>query len=155
MNINLAAIILAALPFTAVDKTSPDTEVRHITGKYLSETLQKGLTPDAVYSQVLLAKHSGYQLHVTARGKSGQAEIHDDWNDNIFILDGECSFIVGGVAGDAKEREPGERRGTAITGGSTMAMHTGDYLFVPPGTPHQMIMAPGQHVKFIGFKTHK
>jgi glyoxylate utilization-related uncharacterized protein len=155
MNINLAAIVLAALPFTAVDKTAPDTAVRHITGKYLSETLQKGLTPDAVYSQVLLAKHSGYQIHVTARGKSGQAEIHDDWSDNIFILDGECSFILGGTAVDAKEREPGERRGTTITGGSTMAMKAGDYLFVPPGTPHQMIMGTGQHVKFIGFKTHK
>ena len=38
MNITLAAIVLAALPFTMVDKTGPDTAVRHLTGKDQSTT---------------------------------------------------------------------------------------------------------------------
>jgi mannose-6-phosphate isomerase-like protein (cupin superfamily) len=155
MNMTLAAIVLAALPFSVVDKTGPDTAVRHLTGKELGETIQKGMTPEALYSQVLLAKHESYQIHITARDKSGVVEIHDNWSDHIFIQEGEASFVVGGVAVDAKVTAPGERRGTAIKGGTTMVVRPGDYLFIPPGTPHQMIVKPGQQAKFIGFRTHK
>ena len=155
MNISLAAIVLAALPFTVVDKTGPDTAVRHLTGKELGATIQKGMTPDALYSQVLLAKHDGYEIHITARDKSGKAEIHENWSDHIFIQEGQASFILGGVAVDAKETAPGEKRGTSIKGGITKVMLPGDYLFVPPGTPHQMILKPGQRVQFIGLRTHK
>ena len=155
MNMTLAAIVLAALPFSAVDKTGPDTAVRHLTGKEIGGTLQKGMTPDALYSQVLLAKHAAYEIHITVRDKSGLAEIHENWSDHIFIQDGEASFIIGGIAVDAKTTAPGERRGTSIKGGSTMVMRPGDYLFIPPGTPHQMVMKPGQRVTFIGLRTHK
>src|ERR1700744_5407096 len=100
MNMTLAATVLAALPFTAVDKTTTDTTFRHLAGKELRETIQKGMTPDALYSQVLLAKHDTYQIHMTARDKSGGAEIHDNWSDHIFIEEGEASFVIGGVAVD-------------------------------------------------------
>ena len=155
MNITLAAIVLAALPFTMVDKTGPDTAVRHLTGKDLSTTLQKGMTPGALYSQVLLAKHDSYEIHITSRDKSGKAEIHENWSDHIFIQEGEASFVIGGVALDAKDTAPGEKRGRSIKGGTTMIMLPGDYLFIPPGTPHQMLMKPGQRVTFIGLRTPK
>ena len=155
MHMTLAAIVLAALPSTMVDKTGPDTAVRHITGKEIGETLQKGMTPDALYSQVRLAKRDAYEIHITTRDKSGMAEIHENWSDHIFIKEGEASFIIGGTVPDAKVREPGEKRGTAIIGGRIMAVRVGDYLFIPPGMPHQMIMKPGQRATFIGFRTHK
>ena len=155
MQMTLAAMVLAALPFTVVDKTGPDSVVRHFSGKELGETIQKGMTPDALYSQVLLAKHDAYQIHITARDKSGLAEIHEDWSDHIFIQEGEASFIIGGIAVDARVTAPGERRGTAIRGGTTMIVRPGDYLFIPPGTPHQMIVKAGQQARFIGFRTQK
>jgi mannose-6-phosphate isomerase-like protein (cupin superfamily) len=155
MNMTLAAIVLAALPSTMVDKTGPDTAARLVTGKDIGATLQKGMTPDALFSQVQLAKRDGYEIHITARDKSGLAEIHENWSDHIFIQEGEASFIIGGTVPDAKVREPGEKRGTAIVGGRTMVVRVGDYLFIPPGTPHQMIMKPGQRATFIGFRTRK
>jgi hypothetical protein len=91
----------------------------------------------------------------TIRDKDGQAEVHAGWNDNIFVQEGEASLVTGGTAVNAQDTAPGEKRGTAITGGATMAMHPGDYFFVPAGTPHQMKLAPGQHIKFIAFKTQK
>jgi mannose-6-phosphate isomerase-like protein (cupin superfamily) len=155
MNLTLTAIILAALPFAMVDKTAPDTAARLVTGKEIGETLHKGMTPDALYSQVRLVKRDAYEIHITSRDKSGLAEIHENWSDHIFIKEGEASFIIGGTVPDAKVREPGEMRGTAITGGRTMAVRAGDYLFIPPGTPHQMVMKPGQRATFIGFRTRK
>jgi len=85
----------------------------------------------------------------------GASEVHESWNDNIFIQEGEASFVLGGTATDAKEREPGEQRGSVIDGGTTTAMTVGDYLFIPAGVPHQMIVKPGQRVRFLAFKTHK
>jgi mannose-6-phosphate isomerase-like protein (cupin superfamily) len=155
MPITFAAAFLAALPFTAVEKTAPENAVRHLTGQELTQTMQKGMTPGAFYSQVLLSKHDGYQIINTIRDKDGQAETHQDWNDNIFVQEGEASFVTGGTAKDSKLTAPGEHRGTAISGGMTAPMRAGDYFFVPAGTPHQMIVAPGKRIKFIAFKTHK
>ena len=72
MNMTLAAIVLAALSPSVVDKTGPDTSVRHLAGKELGETIRKGMTSNASYSQVLLAKHDSYQIHITARDKNGE-----------------------------------------------------------------------------------
>ena len=160
----LAGFVLASLtvaaqsakpPFTAVENLSNEKSVRHISGQELGDTLKKGMTPGAFYSQVMLSKHDGYQIINTIRDKDGQAEIHADWNDNLFVQEGEATFVTGGTAVDAKVTAPGEQRGTAIKGGATMTMKAGDYFFVPAGTPHQMKVAPGQRRRFIAFKTHK
>lgn len=145
----------AKTPFTAVENLSPEKSVRHITGQELGDTMKKGMTPGAFYSQILLSKHDGYQIINTIRDKDGQAEIHADWNDNLFVQEGEASFVTSGTAVDAKVTAPGEQRGSAIKGGATMTMKPGDYFFVPAGTPHQMKVAPGQRIRFIAFKTHK
>ena len=160
----IAATILMALPavaqtaktpFTAVENLTPEKSVRHVSGQELSDTMKKGMTPGAFYSQVMLSKHDGYQIINTIRDKDGQAEIHADWNDNLFVQEGEASFVTGGTAVDAKVTAPGEQRGTSIKGGNTMTMKAGDYFFVPAGTPHQMKVGAGQRIRFIAFKTHK
>ncbi|HWY66141.1 MAG TPA: hypothetical protein VNX61_13090 [Rhizomicrobium sp.] len=162
-KIIIAGIVLMSLPvmaqttgpFTSVDKLSAEKAVRHLSGQELGDTMKKGMTPGSFYSQILLSKHDGYQIINTIRDKDGQAEIHADWNDNLFVQEGEASFVTGGTAIDAKVTAPGEQRGTAIKGGATMTMRAGDYFFVPAGTPHQMKVAPGQRIRFIAFKTHK
>ena len=145
----------AKTPFTAVENLSPEKSVRHLSGQELEGTMKKGMTPGAFYSQVMLSKHDGYQIINTIRDKDGQAEIHADWNDNMFVQEGEATFVTGGTAVDAKVTAPGEQRGSAIKGGATMTMKPGDYFFVPAGTPHQMKVAAGQRIRFIAFKTHK
>jgi mannose-6-phosphate isomerase-like protein (cupin superfamily) len=162
-KITIAGIVLMSLPvmaqttgpFTSVDKLSTEKAVRHLSGQELGDTMKKGMTPGSFYSQILLSKHDGYQIINTIRDKDGQAEIHADWNDNLFVQEGEASFVTGGTAVDAKVTAPGEQRGTSIKGGDSMTMRAGDYFFVPAGTPHQMIVAPGKRIRFIAFKTHK
>ena len=145
----------AKAPFTAVENLTSEKAVRHVSGQELGDTMKKGMTPGAFYSQVMLSKHDGYQIINTIRDKDGQAEIHADWNDNLFVQEGEASFVTGGAAVDAKVTAPGEQRGTAIKGGNVMTMRAGDYFFVPAGTPHQMKVGAGQRIRFIAFKTHK
>ena len=160
----IAAAVLAALPaiaqpaktpFTAVENLTSEKAVRHVTGQELGDTLKKGMTPGAFYSQILLSKHDGYQIINTIRDKDGQAEIHADWNDNLFVQEGEATFVTGGTPVEGKVTAPGETRGSSVKGGTRMTMRAGDYFFVPAGTTHQMLVAPGQRIRFIAFKTHK
>jgi len=164
----IAAAVLAALPavaqttapaaktpFTAVENLTSEKAVRHVTGQELGATLKKGMTPGAFYSQIMLSKHDNYQIINTIRDKDGQAEIHADWNDNLFVQEGEATFVTGGTPVDGKITAPGETRGASVKGGTRMTMRAGDYFFVPAGTTHQMLVAQGQRIRFIAFKTHK
>ena len=160
----LAGFVLASLPvmaqtaktpFTAVENLTPEKTVRHVTGQELGDTMKKGMTPGAFYSQIMLSKHDNYQIINTIRDKDGQAEIHADWNDNLFVQEGEATFVTGGTPVEGKVTAPGETRGSSVKGGTRMTMRAGDYFFVPAGTPHQMKVAPGQRIRFIAFKTHK
>ena len=160
----IAAAVLAAIPaiaqtaktpFTAVENLTPEKAVRHVTGQELGDTLKNGMTPGAFYSQIMLSKHDNYQIINTIRDKDGQAEIHADWNDNLFVQEGDATFVTGGTPVEGKVTAPGETRGSSVKGGTRMTMRAGDYFFVPAGTTHQMLVAPGQRIRFIAFKTHK
>jgi mannose-6-phosphate isomerase-like protein (cupin superfamily) len=151
----LAAAVAAAPPFTSLDKTGPETAVRHLTNADLGDVLRKAKKPTDFYAEALISKGAVYKVINTIRDKDGQAEIHADWADHIFVQEGEARFATGGSAVAAQVTAPGEQRGTSIKGGTVMTMKPGEYFFVPAGTPHQMLVAPGQQIKFIAFKTHK
>src|SRR5262249_50698884 len=39
-----------------------------------------------------LLNHKNSQANITIRDKNGQAEVHSDWEDHIFILAGEANL---------------------------------------------------------------
>ena len=110
--------------------------------------------PGNLYSQDLLLNHKNAQANITTREKSGQAEVHADWEDHIFILDGECTMVLGGTAENGKSTGPGETRGDSIKGGKSFPLHAGDYVYIPVNTPHQMILAAGKSIKYAVVKNH-
>src|SRR4051812_10496163 len=121
----------AKTPFTAVESLTPEKSVRHVTGQELEGTLKKGMTPGAFYSQIMLSKHDGYQIINTVRDKDGQAEIHADWNDNLFVQEGEATFVTGGSAGGAQTTPPGGQRGPPLQGGNSHTKRARDHFFLP------------------------
>jgi mannose-6-phosphate isomerase-like protein (cupin superfamily) len=150
-----AAAAIAAPPFTSLDKTGAETSVRHLSNADLGDTLRKSKKPGDFYAEAVISKGTVYKVINTIRDKDGQAEIHADWADHIFVQEGEARFATGGTAVGAAVTAPGEQRGTAIKGGTVAIMKPGDYFFVPAGTPHQMLVPAGGRIKFIAFKTHK
>jgi mannose-6-phosphate isomerase-like protein (cupin superfamily) len=117
---------------------------------------EQKLTPAAggLYSTSLLAQHSNAQAMITAREKSGEAENHLDWEDHIFIQEGEASLTLGGTIQNPRTTAKGEIRGSGISGGKTMMVHAGDYVFVPVNTPHRVVLAPGKSIRYAVVKTH-
>lgn len=104
--------------------------------------------PNGFTSQYMLAEPKSGTAMIASRDKSGLSELHADWIDHIFVREGGATMILGGKIKEPKETGPGEIRGSGVTGGKSFAMRPGDYVYVPAGTVHQMVLAPGQTIRY-------
>lgn len=77
-----------------------------------------------------------YMVHASRREKPGQAEVHNNDADIIYVLDGTATFVTGGTVVDPKNIAPDEIRGFTIEGGETRRLKKGDVIIVPNNTPH-------------------
>ena len=148
----MRCIFIAALIGTTVLATAAMAQDSYMVVPKASQVFKAG--PGGFYSQDLLLNHKNAQANITTRDKSGQAEQHAAWEDHIFILDGECTLVLGGTVEKSNTTGPGETRGEGVKGGKSFAVHAGDYIYVPINTPHQMILAAGKAVKYAVVKTH-
>ena len=85
---------------------------------------------------VLFNHGETYMVHASRREKPGMAEIHTRDADIVYVLDGTATLVTGGTAVDAKVTEPGELRGSSISGGEAHPLKKGDVIIVPAGVPH-------------------
>jgi mannose-6-phosphate isomerase-like protein (cupin superfamily) len=58
------------------------------------------------------------------------ASVHDDLTEVYQFVAGSGTFVTGGTMPDPKDRTAG------ITGGVSQKVQAGDYVILPPGTPH-------------------
>jgi glyoxylate utilization-related uncharacterized protein len=122
--------------------------------QFIPSTQQKLiLDKSGVYSQNILSRRDNGLAMITGREKSGEAERHAAWNDDIFVQAGEATMILGGTIENPREISSGETRGSGITGGKTVVMHAGDYVFVPVNMAHRMILSPGKTIRYAVIKT--
>ena len=86
-----------------------------------------------------------YPQHATMlsfRSRNGEAELHENFADLFYVLEGWATLLTGGTVIGAKTVGPGEVRGAAIEGGKRQELRAGDVAHVPAGVPHQMLV-PG------------
>jgi hypothetical protein len=143
-----------SLPATRVVKTGPENVIRHVKASELVSALNSKKPTDAL-TEVLLSEGERHRVSNTLRDRDGVVEFHDEWYDHIFVQEGEASFLTGGTMVGAVDAAPGEKRAASIHGGTLTAIHAGDYFFVPPHTPHQMLVHHGQKIRFVVFKIRK
>ena len=96
-----------------------------------------------------------FQSHViklSVRTSSGGAEIHAHFDDIFLVTDGTATLITGGQVQHAQTGADGETKGNGIEGGTRQVIHKGDVVHVPAGTPHQLILAPGETYSSIVIK---
>lgn len=97
-----------------------------------------GMTP--------LLQGAGFNAIFFHRERSGLAEVHKKLADFLVVKEGEGAVVVGGTVVAPKESAPGEIRGSGIQGGTRYALAPGDVIYIPANTPHQMIVAEGNHL---------
>ena len=118
--------------------------------KYLSAKQVEGLTdqPGPGAHTAFPVDHENYSVEYAQRSDQGnEPEVHTHWTHYIQVLSGEAALIYGGTVSNARETGPGQIRGTAIVGGTTMTVRAGDFLQIPAGMPHQFT-ATGADKKF-------
>ena len=145
-------IFTAVLIGGAVLATAAMAEDGYMVMPKASQKFKDG--PGGLYSQVLLLDHKNAQANITTRNKNGQVEQHAAWEDHIFVLDGEATFVLGGTIENGKSTGPGETRADSSKGGKSFSVHAGDYVYIPINTPHQMQIAAGKSIRYAVVKTH-
>jgi uncharacterized RmlC-like cupin family protein len=120
----------------------------------------------AKHLQVLAAQGDGsasetlekYPHHYTMlafRQRSGGGELHQNFADIFYILDGHAAVITGGHLVGEKTSGPGEVRGSGVEGGSRQVVKAGDVVHIPAGMAHQMVLADGDSVTYFVVKVEE
>ena len=150
----LAATMLAAPAWAQTSLRSLPAEGF----KYLSAKQVEALTdkPGPGAHTAFPVDHENYYVEYAERSDKGnEPEIHTHWTHYIQVLSGEATLVYGGTVSGAHETGPGQIRGDAIQGGTTMTVHTGDFLQIPAGMPHLFNVAAGGKFRYVVFNTRQ
>jgi quercetin dioxygenase-like cupin family protein len=77
-----------------------------------------------------------FQILTSHRIEPGAVEVHAQYGDIMYVVEGSATIVTGGTVVDGKTTAPGEIRGKSITGGKTNHLVPGDVLVIQAGTPH-------------------
>ena len=88
-----------------------------------------------------LKEYPQHSIMLSVRIRSGIAELHEDFADLFFVLEGRATLVTGGTVADPETAAPGEIRGSTVMGGNRQELRPGDVAHVAAGTPHHMLLA--------------
>jgi mannose-6-phosphate isomerase-like protein (cupin superfamily) len=89
------------------------------------------------------------------RNRDGEAEVHENFADVFYVLDGRATLVTGGTVAGARQVGPGETRGASVEGGVRQELRAGDVAHVPTGVPHQMLVAGDKTVTCLVLKVEE
>jgi mannose-6-phosphate isomerase-like protein (cupin superfamily) len=89
----------------------------------------------------VLKEYPQHAIHLLYRSRGGMAELHENFADLFFVLEGRAALVTGGSVAEPKSIAPGEIRGASVQGGTRQELRAGDVAHVPAGLPHQMVVS--------------
>jgi quercetin dioxygenase-like cupin family protein/beta-galactosidase beta subunit len=136
--------------------TSTPTQFVHYKAadlKTFVDTLKKGET--IKFPSVHRGDHQFQNISHRAKS-SANAELHKNWADLYYVLDGEVTIRYGDRLEGGKEAADGEVRGGEIVGNVTrQKLVAGDVASAPAGVPHFWEVEPGKSVTYLTVKLGK
>ena len=100
----------------------------------------------------VLKEYPQHAIHLLVRSRNGGAELHENFADLFFVIEGHAALVTGGTIADAKTVAPGEIRGSSVEGGVRQDLRAGDVAHVPARLPHQMLVAGDKFVTCLVLK---
>jgi mannose-6-phosphate isomerase-like protein (cupin superfamily) len=94
-------------------------------------------------SGATLGDYTSHAIKLSVRTASGGAEVHAHYDDIFVVTQGSATLITGGTVINAETGKDGETKGTGIQDGKSQTIAKSDIVHIPAGTPHQLIIAPG------------
>jgi hypothetical protein len=93
---------------------------------------------------------------LVVRVRTGEAERHQLFADQMVIKTGTVTLITGGTMQQEHTNSgpgrPGETLGSGIDGGKEVVLNAGDIVHIPAGIPHWVKLAPGATTTYLVFK---
>lgn len=109
----------------------------------------KGVPPGGITQKADFGDHL---LEISHREVSGKVEVHQVKADVIVIQTGTATLVTGGDVLNPTPTGPNEIQGTSIKGGVSHNIGPGDVIEIPPGVPHQFLLAPGTQITYLVVK---
>jgi glc operon protein GlcG len=94
-------------------------------------TVEAGFATDAT-----LLSDVDFRVNASHRAGPGEAEVHINDTDILYVLKGRAQLIVGGEVIDPRVLSEGEIRGPKIAGGEERTIAQGDVVTIPRGIAH-------------------
>src|SRR4029077_1941227 len=82
-----------------------------------------------------LEKYPHHYTMLAFRNRSGGGEVHQNFADLFYILDGHATLVTGGEVVEPKTTGPGETLGASVKAGSRQELKAGDVVHIPAGMP--------------------
>ena len=138
----IAVLILLVTVLHAADgaKVWTNAEIKSMSDKMAAKKEKVGISSLAVFGN--------YQMSIGYRNASGEAELHKTKDDVFYVVSGGATLVTGGTVAKPRTTQPHEIRGTAIEGGQKRKIGPGDFVSIPAGTPHQMLLEPGTQISY-------
>jgi mannose-6-phosphate isomerase-like protein (cupin superfamily) len=151
MTKKLLGVLLGTFLCTASAQSGP---VDHYTTADLSRDLAKLKTAAAATGSAseTLEHYNNHFTMLAYRSTNGAAELHQQLADFFYVVHGSATLVTGGTIPDSTLASPGELRGKAVVGGASTSLGVGDVVHIPAGTPHQLLIAPGQEFLYFVVK---
>jgi mannose-6-phosphate isomerase-like protein (cupin superfamily) len=99
-----------------------------------------------------IEKYPHHYTMLAFRNRSGGGELHQNYADLFYILDGHATLATGGEVVDPKATGPGETLGASVKGGKSQELKAGEVVHIPAGMPHQMQLTEGETVTYFVVK---
>ena len=146
---------VALVLLVAGQALSAQPVVTFLTGAELTAEIQTA-PKDAsgspgLYMMRLAAASENPVLGIRRTG-TGSSEVHSEFADVLYVLQGSATFVTGGTVVDGAEGLPGEIRGRGISGGETRHLHAGELAVVPAGVPHWISEVEGKEILYMVVK---
>ncbi len=87
-----------------------------------------------------IKEYPRHSVILSFRSRTGEAEVHADFADIFYVVEGSATLVSGGTVEGARQIGPGEIRGASVTGGVHRALRAGDVAHIPAGLPHQLLV---------------
>lgn len=95
-------------------------------------------------SGATLGDYSTHAIKLSVRTASGGAEVHAHYDDIFVVTGGKATLLTGGTVVNTQTGSDGETKGSSIQQGKSQLIQKDDIVHIPAGTPHQLIILPGE-----------
>lgn len=151
----IPALFVGALAFSATLSIAQAPAVSVKTPAQIG-ALEASLRQQAAAGEGLatayLEKYPQYYTQLIVRTKSGEVEIHQQFDEMAIVLDGNATIFTGGTAQNPRVLRPGELRASTAPGGTPATMAKGTVIYIPVDTPHRVVVPAGGFIAYIDVK---